>query len=132
MLKDLGNEMNLYMAEMEKHFQSEEDKEYFKEKTIDLFDKILSNMEEIANYREKEINDIVKKQKTAEKQISELSSAMEQMSKELYGEYDEFEIVCPYCNCQFDVDVDETTKEVICPECNNIIELDWNEDQDED
>ena len=45
-------------------------------------------------------------------------------------EVDDFEIVCPYCNYEFVIDVDENKTEVECPECQNVIELDWTGDID--
>ena len=44
----------------------------------------------------------------------------------------DFEIVCPYCNYEFVIDVDENKTEIECPECNNLIELDWSGDVDDE
>ena len=43
----------------------------------------------------------------------------------------DFEIVCPYCNYEFFIDIDENKTEITCPECQNVIELDWTGDTEE-
>lgn len=59
---------------------------------------------------------------------------MNKIEKELYitdednDNYD-FEIVCPYCNCEFEIELKELNQDVKCPECHNVIELDWNEEE---
>ena len=63
---------------------------------------------------------------------SNVEKKISKMEEELYitddNEDYSFEIVCPYCNCEFETEIDELKTEVTCPECNNIIELDWNEE----
>jgi hypothetical protein len=132
MLKDLGNEIKSYIIDIESRLQSDEDKNYFEEKTMNLFDKVFEKMENLLSLREKEIKKIAKKQEITENQITELSKILDNIHKDLYEEYETFEIICPYCNFEFEAEVDETTSEVFCPECNNIIELDWNENQEDD
>ena len=57
---------------------------------------------------------------------------VDEIEGDIYEDEDsyEFEIVCPYCNYQFETEFDENQKEVKCPECNNVIELDWSCDDD--
>ena len=73
------------------------------------------------------------KQKEIEKKSALMEDSLNKIEKELYitdnDNYD-FEIVCPYCNYQFETEFDENQKEVKCPECNNVIELDWSCDDD--
>ena len=58
---------------------------------------------------------------------------IDNIEKEIYAEDGfDFEIVCPYCNYEFVIDMDENQKEVKCPECNNIIELDWSGNPEDD
>jgi len=44
----------------------------------------------------------------------------------------DFAIICPYCNYEFDAEIDEQFNEIKCPECGNTIELDWNGNPDDD
>ena len=63
--------------------------------------------------------------------IAKLEEKIDRMAKELYlNDVYDIEIVCPYCNYQFETEFDENQKEVKCPECNNVIELDWSCDDD--
>ena len=63
---------------------------------------------------------------------SELEKRVSRIEQELYiDDFEEdygMEVVCPYCNCEFETEVDDLKTELICPECNNVIELDWNEE----
>ena len=45
------------------------------------------------------------------------------------NEYD-FEIVCPYCENEFLIDLKQKNFE--CPKCNNLIELDWTGNMEEE
>jgi hypothetical protein len=44
---------------------------------------------------------------------------------------EDFEMICPYCNCEFNAEIGQSKTEIKCPECNNIIELDWNGNPDD-
>ena len=46
------------------------------------------------------------------------------------NEYD-FEIVCPYCENEFLIDLNQNQNKIECPKCNNFIELDWTGDLEE-
>ena len=59
-----------------------------------------------------------------------MDAIIKNITKDIYDEYEDFEIICPYCNYEFDSDVDETVSEVICPECENVIELDWGNEEE--
>lgn len=37
----------------------------------------------------------------------------------------DFEIVCPYCDNEFLIDINGENSKIECPKCNNVIELDW-------
>ena len=59
---------------------------------------------------------------------------MDNVYEDIYDEEpeSEFLINCPYCNFEFDADIDEDFNEIRCPECGNLIELDWNGNPDND
>ena len=104
-------------------------------RTEKLYDVIFKEMENLANYKEEEMSRIEAKQDEQDKKMDELELKMKDLVKEMYGEEGDFEIVCPYCNCEFELDLDEGETEIVCPECTNIIELDWDEtnfDQNEE
>ena len=64
--------------------------------------------------------------------MEKLNDNIHEITSDIYEEDEfDFEIVCPYCNHQFVVDINDENnlKEVKCPECKNLIELDWNEEE---
>ena len=84
------------------------------------------------NSIEKKLDLILQKQQEMENKISKMENTMNKIESDIYLDdgYD-FEIVCPYCNNEFVIDMDETRTEVLCPECKNIIELDWSGNTDD-
>ncbi len=62
-----------------------------------------------------------------------MQQVIDNIEKDIYSEDGfDFEIVCPYCDYEFIIDLDENKTEIECPECQNIIELDWTGDIDEE
>ena len=53
------------------------------------------------------------------------------LESENIEEYD-IQIVCPYCEEEFIVDLDQNSLEIECPNCSNVIELDWSGNPEED
>ncbi len=81
----------------------------------------------------KEIKEIKENQQIMTEKMSKMQQVIDCMERDIYSDEGfDFEIICPYCEHEFVIDVDEDKKEVECPECKNIIELDWSGDLDED
>ena len=132
MIKDLSNEMKDFVKDLKDNIKNPEELKYLLERTEKFFDIVIREVEEIMNYKEKEIADLEEKQRKHGEKIDEMSEKMKTLCKDIYDEdYEDFEIICPYCNYEFDADIDETSTEVVCPECNNVIELDWDGDPDD-
>ena len=84
------------------------------------------------NNIENKLDLILQKQQELENKINSIERVINKIENDIYvDEAFDLEIVCPYCNNEFVVDMDEDRKEVTCPECENIIELDWTGDLDE-
>ena len=81
---------------------------------------------------EKKLDLILQNQQDLESKINKMQKTINRIESDIYlDEGFDFEIVCPYCNNEFIVDMDEDRKEVTCPECENVIELDWTGDLDD-
>lgn len=119
------------------------------------YQKIISDIEE--NIKDKEQLNFVNKKidevsnafaelildltKTIEEKIDEIdyrvalvAKRVQAIENDIYEDEDgEFGILCPYCNNEFSVNLDENENgEIKCPECNNTIELNWDYDDCED
>ena len=88
----------------------------------------------IMDYKEDKLNALIKKQEQADRLIQELNDKMDNVYEDIYNEVQEenFTISCPYCNYEFDAEIDEDFNEIRCPECGNLIELDWNGNPNDD
>lgn len=85
------------------------------------------------NSIEKKLDLILQKQQEMENKINKMEHIVNKIENDIYlDDSFDFEIVCPYCNNEFVVDMDDGKTEVTCPECENIIELDWTGDVDEE
>lgn len=81
----------------------------------------------------KEIQEIKENQKEMNKRMENLEQVIDHIKYDIYSnEGFDFEIVCPYCEHEFVIDMDEEEDKVECPECKNIIELDWSAEELDD
>ena len=84
------------------------------------FEQLLENKEKELEIKQKEIDG----------KMDDMEAVLKNITRDIYEDEEDFEIICPYCNNEFDADVDENVTEVICPECENTIELDWGIEED--
>ena len=130
---NLKNEYKSFLDDIEKNIKNKEDLEYVKERFADFMDIVLNDMENILDYKDEEMKKLEVKQNEIETEMNKLKTIVDHIEKDIYAEDGfDFEIVCPYCNYEFVIDVDDNKTEVQCPECKNIIELDWNGGEDEE
>ena len=81
---------------------------------------------------EKKLDLILENQQELQNKVNQMEKAINRIESDIYLDDNfDFEIVCPYCNNEFTVDMDEDLSEVTCPECENVIELDWTGDLDD-
>ena len=131
MIKSLSDEMKNYLKDMEEIVSSEEELKKVKKRTSEFFDVIIDNLEEVLTIKLEEIRKIEQIQRKTIERTEELEQKVDNIYEDIYGEFEDFDIVCPYCNYEFNADIDESNDDIVCPECHNIIELDWNGDSDD-
>ena len=125
----LKNEYKSFLDDIEKNIKDKEDLEYVKQRFASFLDIVLDQMDYIMDYKQEEIAKLENTQNRLTSQINQMQQVIDHIEKDIYSEDGfDFEIVCPYCNYEFIIDVDENKTEVKCPECENIIELDWSGD----
>ena len=129
----LKNEYKSFLDDIEKNIKNKEDLEYVKKRFASFLDIVLDQMDFIMDYKQNEIAKLESTQNRITSQINQMQQVIDNIEKDIYLEDGfDFEIVCPYCNYEFVIDVDEDKTEVKCPQCKNIIELDWTGDVDEE
>lgn len=129
----LREEYNNFLKDVEKNLKNKEDLEYVKVRFSMFVDKVIDEMDMLVDYKTQKINEIEQKQKEIDDKMSKMQQIIDNIEKDIYSEEGfDFEIICPYCDNKFVIDVDEDKTEVECPVCNNIIELDWSGEVEED
>ena len=129
----LREEYKNFLEDIEKNLKNKEDLEYIRIRFSMFVDKVIDEMDMLVEYKEQKMNEIEEKQKEIEEKMSKMQQIIDNIEKDIYSDEGfDFEIICPYCDNQFVIDVDEDKTEVECPVCNNIIELDWSGDVEED
>ncbi len=128
-MNDLKNEYKSFLDDIEKNIKNKEDLEYIKVRFASFLDVVLDKLEYIADYKASELKRLEEAQDKIEEKMSKMQKVIDNIEKDIYTDdgYD-FQIVCPYCNSEFMIEMDENKKEIECPECKNIIELDWSGD----
>lgn len=125
-MENVKNEYKSFLEDIEKNIKNEEDLEYIKKRFAILSDAILAETENGTNCKQEKIEELEARQNELEEKMSKMQEILDNIEKDIYAEEGfDFEIVCPYCENEFIIDVDENKTEVECPECNNTIELDW-------
>ena len=129
----LKNEYKSFLDDIEKNIKNKEDLEYIKERFASFMDVVLNQMDYIMEYKEEKISELEKTQKQLDERMAKMQQIIDHIEKDIYSEDGfDFEIVCPYCNYEFIIDLDENKTEIECPECQNMIELDWTGDIDDE
>lgn len=127
----LKEEYEQFLNDMEKNIKDKEDLEYIKKRFDTFFKFIIEQMDFILTAKEDKIEKIEKNHKELVEKMSKMEQVIHSIEKDIYADDGfDFEIICPYCNYEFIIDVDENKTEIECPECKNIIELDWTGDLD--
>ncbi len=125
-MRKLKNEYKSFLDDIEKNIKDEEDLKYIKERFTNFLDIVLEEIDYILEYKQEEMDKIEDVQNQLEAKIGQMEQVIGNIEKDIYSEDGfDFEIVCPYCNYEFIIDVDENKTEIQCPECQNVIELDW-------
>lgn len=130
---NIKEEYKSFFDDIEKNIKNKEDLEYIKKRFTSFFEVVFERFNTITEDKEERIQELEKSQNMIEEKVSKMEEIIKHIEKDIYSEEGfDFEIVCPYCNNEFVIDMDEDEKEVKCPECNNIIELDWTGDLDDE
>ena len=129
----LKDEYKNFLDDMENNIKNKDDLEYIKKRFANFLDTVLNHIDYIVDYKKQEIDNLETTQKQLIKRIDKMQNVIDNIERDIYSDEGfDFEIVCPYCNYEFVVDMDEEKTEIECPECKNMIELDWSGDLSDD
>ena len=125
--------IHLFYKEIEKVVKDEDEQNYLKLKFLKFIEDNILRFESEMERKEEKLKELEEKSYLVENVMAEFRNKLNFLENEIYGDEEGeefFEIVCPYCNFEFDADIGDEIEEIRCPECDNIIELDWG-DNDE-
>lgn len=127
MHNNLKKEIEIFYKEIEKIVEGEENQMYIKEKFLTFVENAINTVVKELDDREARLEELSKKSDLIESNMQELRDRVNYIASDIYEDNEEgdFEIICPYCNFEFEADIGEDISEIRCPECENIIELDW-------
>lgn len=129
----LKDEYQKFLDDIEKNIKDKEDLLYVKERFNAFLNVVIEQIDYILKYKEDKMTQLEETQKQIEEKMTKMEKILDNIEKDIYSDEGfDFEIVCPYCNYEFVIDVDENKKEIKCPECQNIIELDWSGNPDDE
>ena len=132
-MSEFKKEFKNFMDDLEKNIKNKEDLEYVKGRASEFLNVMLEQMEKVLIYNEEKVAQIEAAQKDIDEKMEKMQQVIDNIEEDIYSEDGfDFEIVCPYCNYEFVIDVNNENSEVECPECQNIIELDWTGGENED
>ena len=111
-MKNIKNEYKGFLDDIEKNIKNKEDLEYVKKRFTAFLDPVLDEINSIIEYKKEEVEELEKRQQEIERKMSKMQSVIDNIEKDIYAEDGfDFEIVCPYCNHEFIIDVDENKTE---------------------
>lgn len=129
----LREEYKKFLEDIEKNLKNKEDLEYIKVRFSMFVDKVIDEMDMLVDFKTQRMTELEQKQKEIDDKMNKMQQIIDNIEKDIYSDEGfDFEIICPYCDNQFVIDVEEDKTEVECPVCNNIIELDWSGELEED
>lgn len=129
----LNDEYKKFIEEIDQNIKNKDDLNYVKERLGNFVDVVIQEMEGVIQYKEDKMNQLEQTQKELDTKMEKMQQILDNIERDIYSDEGfDFEIVCPYCNYEFVIDVDEEKTEIECPECQNIIELDWSGDVEQD
>ena len=130
-MDNMTSQYKKILKDLEKNIKDKEDFEYVKNQMTNLFMIFFNEIDNLKELYEEKVDTILARQSAVEDKINKMEGTLKNIEKDIYLDEEEtadFEIVCPYCNNEFIIEMDELKDEVQCPECKNMIELDWNDD----
>lgn len=137
-MSNLNSEFKNILETLDANLKNKEELELVKVQMFNLYNLFfeeISNLENLANSR---ISELASKQAEMGETLNSIEKEVKNISLDIYGEEEDedgeytFTILCPYCDEEFTIDVDDVDDEVVCPNCNETIELDWGHECDEE
>lgn len=133
-MADLSEKYTKILSDIEAHISDPEERRYVSKKISELSAVYLELLDRSTKINCIKMNKIEQDQEKLISKVAKIQETVNSIQNDIY-EYDgyDFEIVCPYCNHEFIVELNDDNKnETECPECHNMIELEWEDTDSKD
>lgn len=136
-MSNLNSEFKKILETLENNMKNKEDLELVKVQIFNLYNLFFDEITDLENLANSRISELTQRQVSMEETLKSMEKEVKNIAVDIYGEEEsedgeyDFTIVCPYCDEEFSLEVDELEDEVKCPNCNETIELDWGHECDE-
>lgn len=124
-MQDLNKEINNLLNNIENNLKGIEKEEIIKKDIFNIVNLLYGEINNIKDSYDQKLENILLRESLISEKMLKIEKTISEIEKDIYEEdVAEMDIICPYCNYEFSIDIfSETEKEVKCPECNNSIEL---------
>ena len=130
-MANINTKFKKILSDLEEKIKNEQDLEYIKVQMFNLYNILFEEVNKIEELANEKIAAILEIQVQMEEKVNKIEKELKEIQKDIYEEEEsDFAILCPYCNNEFVMELDELRTEVECPECNNVIELDWGHEEE--
>ena len=135
-MSDMNLTIKKIMTNLEEKIKDEETLNIVKTEIFNLYNAFADEISELNSDMNTRMIELAQSQNEANEKMDKIEKSLKKIENDIYlddddeeGEYT-MEIVCPYCNKEFSLDIDQIAdkEEINCPECKNAIELDWGHD----
>ena len=131
-MKDFKQQLVQILKDIDEKLLEVENKDEILKDIMNIVYLCYDEFDKIAEKYDSKIDYITNKQKVLYDRIEELEHSMQDIIQDIYDDYqeEELEVLCPYCNNEFEVDIASCkNQEIKCPECKNTIELFFDDEE---
>ena len=101
------------VEDLNQNIKNKEDLAYVKEKLADFVDIVIQELNGVVRFKEDKMDQLEQTQRELDAKINKMQQILDNIEKDIYSDDGfDFEIVCPYCNYEFFIDVDEEKTEI--------------------
>jgi len=151
-MDNMNKEYKKILSKIEEKLKDSSELEFVKSEINNLFMMFFNEIDELKNLYDEKIETILDRQSYFDEKLTYIEEMTKSLEKEIMEdeqdeyirsmlkadedladeeEYEDCEIICPYCGELIIIGADEIRKEISCPYCTNLMELDWQENSDD-
>lgn len=131
-MQEFKENMKSIINNINQELENIENKEKIVENINNMISLFYMEFDKLVDEYNSKLEYLIANQKGMVERLLKIEKSVEELEQDIYEENSEgMEIICPYCNSEFVVDITTpSNQEIKCPECNNIIELFFDDEEE--